>query len=254
MDRELKASLGVRTTNTATGWQAQTTAFHGRIDEAHEQFRRGIQRALQGGFGEVAAQLAMDDAEMHAVVGECALAQSEVASGLTLGRGNLSLEQGSRALALCGAAGEARTLLNELATRFPDATLTTQMARPVTAAILALQQGDAARAIQLLEPVRRYDHAPTGKFWPTYIRGQARLALKDRRAAAQEFQSILERRGEVPTSMLYPLAYLGLARATRDTDANAARNAYAAFLELWPDADADLAPLVAARAEAAKLQ
>jgi tetratricopeptide (TPR) repeat protein len=253
MERELKASLGVRTTNAAIGWQAQTAAFAGRVGEAHDQFRRGIQRALQGGFQEVAAQLTMDDAETHAVVGECMEAQNEVASGLALSRDNGSLEQGSRVFALCGDAAEARTLSNELAARFPDATLTMRLARPVTDAILALQQGDAARAVQLLEPVRRYEHAPTAKFWPSYVRGQAYLALKDGRAAAEQFQSILDRRGEVPTSMLYPLAYLGLARATRDADGTAARNAYAAFLDLWQDADPDLPLVAVARGEAQAL-
>ena len=252
MERELKASLGVRTTNAAIGWQAQTAAFHGRVNDAHEQFRSGIQRALQGGYQEVAAQLAMDDAEMHAVVGQCADAQSEVAAGLTHSRDNLTLEQGSRVLALCGAAGEARALSSELATRFPDATLTMDVARPVTAAILALQQGEPARAVELLEPVRRYDHAPTGKFWPRYVRGQAHLALRNGRAAADEFRSILARRGEVPTSMLYVLSRLGLARATRDLDPEASRSAYAEFLELWRDADPDLVPLQAARAEVAR--
>jgi tetratricopeptide (TPR) repeat protein len=252
MQRELKASLGVRTTNAAMGWPAQTDAFHGRVNAAHEQFRRGIQRASQGGYQEVAAQLAMDDAEMHAVVGQCAQARSEVASGLTLSRDNASLEQGGRVLALCGDADEARRLSNELAARFPDATLAASVARPVIAAILALQQGGAARAIELLEPVRRYEHAPTAKFWPRYVRGQAYAALQDRRAAAEEFQSILDRRGEVPTSMLYPLSHLALARAIRDVDDEKARSAYAAFLDLWRDADPDLPPLEAARAEAGK--
>ena len=252
MERELKASVGVRTTNAAFGWQAHTAAFHGRVGEAREQFRRGLQQSLQGSYREVAAQLAMDAAEMHAVVGQCEEARREAASGLALSRDNTSLEQGGRVLALCGAAADASTLSAELAARFPDATLTMRLARPVIDAIVALRQGDAARTIELLEPVRRYDHAPTGKFWPRYLRGQAYLQMNDRRAA-DEFQSILDSRGEVPTSMLYPLSFLGLARATRDADPAAARAAYTAFLDLWRDADPDLPPLAAARAELARL-
>jgi eukaryotic-like serine/threonine-protein kinase len=254
MARELKASLGVRTTNAAIGWEAQTAAFHGRVDEAHEQFRRGVQRAIQAGYQEVAAQLTMDDAEMHAIVDQCAQAEREVASALMLSRDNVSLEQGARALALCGDASQARTLANELAERFPDATLTTRLERPVIAAILALEQGDAARAVQLLEPVRRYEHAPTGQFWARYVRGQAYLALQDGRAAAEAFNSILDRRGEVPTSMLYPLSYLGLARATRDSDSTAARHAYAEFLRLWRDADPDLPMVASARTEVERIR
>ena len=69
--------------------------------------------------------------------------------------------------------------------------------------------------------------------------------MKNNAAAAAEFQGILDRRGEVPTSMLYPLSYLGLARAKRDTDRAASDQAYAAFIDLWSNADTDLQPLAA---------
>jgi eukaryotic-like serine/threonine-protein kinase len=254
MARELKASLGVRTTNAALGWQAHTSAFHGRVREAHDQFRRAVQVALQGSFSEIAAQLAIDDAEVHAVAGQCPQARSEAAAATALSRDNATLEQASRVYALCDAPDEARALSNELAQRFPDATLTMRLARPVTAAALALKAGDAARAVELLEPVRQYDHAPSGKFWPRYLRGEAYLRLGNGAAAATEFRSILDRRGEVPASMLYPLAYLGLARATRGHDVAAARRAYEAFVDLWGDADAALPPLQLARAELSRLQ
>ncbi len=251
MERELKASVGVRTTNAAIGWQAQAAAFHGRVAEAHDQFRRGVQLSLQGNYGQVAAQLTLDDAEMHATVGQCGPAQQEVTAGLALSRDSGSLEQASRVLALCGAAAASTNLSTELAQRFPDATLTMGLARPVTAAIQALHQGRPARALELLEPVRRYEHAPSARFWPPFVRGHAHLQLKNGPAAATEFQRILDRRGEVPTSMLYPLAYLGLARALHEVNPGAARSASASFLDLWQMADADLPPLVAARADAA---
>jgi tetratricopeptide (TPR) repeat protein len=254
MERELKASLGVRATNAALGWEAHTSAFHGQLLTAHDRFRQGIQLSLQGDFREVAAQLTMDDAEMHAVLGQCNEARTEIAPGLALSRDNATVEQASRVLALCGDVAEARSLSNELATRYPDATLTMRMARPVTAAVLALQRGESAAALQLLEPVRQYDHAPTAKFWPRYLRGQAYLDLKDQARAATEFQSILDSRGEVPASMLYPLSYLGLARATADTDPDAARKAYESFLALWADADSNLPPLEAARTELSRLE
>jgi eukaryotic-like serine/threonine-protein kinase len=128
-----------------------------------------------------------------------------------------------------------------------------RLQRPVIDAILAWQQGAPARAIELLEPVRRYEHAPTGKFWARYVRGQAHLAMKNGAAAAEAFESILTRRGEVPTSMLYPLSYIGLARAKGKGDVEEARKAYAAFFDLWRDADQNLSPLVAARAEMTSL-
>jgi hypothetical protein len=249
MTRELEASVGVGETNAAFGWQAHTLAFQGRVTAAHEQFRRGIQMSLQGNFTEVAAQLMMEDAETHAIVGQCAEARSEVGPGLAFSRDNATLERASRILALCGASGDAAVLTSELSKRFPEATLTRHMLVPVTHAALALRQGDAARAIDLLEPVRPYDRSAAAEFWPNYLRGQAYLQVQNAAAAAAEFQVILDHRGEHPASMLYPLSYLGLARATATTGAAISRQAYDSMLSVWNAADAGLGPLAEARAE-----
>ena len=255
MARDLESSVGVRETNAAYGWQGHSSAFAGRIKAAHEQFRRGIQMSLQGNFQEVAAQLSMEDAETHASVGECPEARSEVSAGLGLSRDNLTLERASRVLALCGSSSEALSLSSELAKQFPDATLTIRVSLPVTAAALAIERGEPARGLAHLEPVKPYDRTPSSEFWPVYLRGQAYLHLKDGRAASAEFQSILERRGEVPVSVLYPLAHLGLARsAVLVNNPEKARAAYDAFLALWKDADPDLRPLKDARLEHSRLR
>jgi tetratricopeptide (TPR) repeat protein len=255
MARELESSVGVRETNAAFGWQGRTSATEGRVQAAHAQFRRGIQMSLQGNFAEVAASLTMEDAEVHAIVGQCAEARSEVSPGLALSRDNATLERASRVLALCGAGGEALSLSNDLAKRFPDATLTVHVSLPVTAAALAIQQGDAARGLELLEPVRPYDRAPSMEFWPAYLRGQAYLQLKDGEAARGQFRNILDHRGDVPGSMLYPLAHLGLARAAAlARDLETARTEYDRILTLWKDADANLRPLEDARLERSRLR
>ena len=172
-----------------------------------------------------------------------------------MSRDNVTLERASRVLALCGAGSEASALSNELARRFPDATLTVRVSLPVTAAALAIQRGDAARAVALLEPVRPYDHAPSVEFWPAYLRGQAYLQLKDGAAAGVQFRNILDHRGEVPGSMLYPLAHLGLARAAAlASDINTARDEYDRLLTLWKDADSDLQPFQDARLEQSRLR
>jgi tetratricopeptide (TPR) repeat protein len=254
MARELERSVGPRETNSAFGWQAHTSVFGGHVSAAHDQFARGIQRSLQGDFREVAAQLTMEDAESHATVGQCTTAREEVARGLPFSRDYGTLERASRALALCGADAESAALSAELARRFPEATLANRVAIPVSAAAIALDRGQADRVLQLLEAVKTYDHAPSAEFWPPYLRGQARLRLKDAAGAAAEFQMIIDHRGEVPASALYALAHVGLARAAVLTgDANTARKAYESFFALWRDADPDLAPLKEARLEYARL-
>ncbi len=58
-----------------------------------------------------------------------------------------------------------------------------------------------------------------------------------------------------PTSLLYSLARLGLARAYGlSGDKDKARAAYQDFLALWKDADPDVPILKQAKAEYAKLQ
>ncbi len=110
-------------------------------------------------------------------------------------------------------------------------------------------------------------------FWPIYIRGQAFLRIHDGAKAAAEFQKILDHRGALATSELYPLAQLNLARAyalqagyvapgfspassapgTEDFKVKA-RTAYQDFFALWKDADPDVPVLLQAKSEYAKLR
>jgi tetratricopeptide (TPR) repeat protein len=255
MERELAQSVGPRESNSAFGWQAHTSAFGGHAADAHEQFRVGVRLALQGHFTEVAAQLTVEDAENHAVVGECAEARAEAAAGLELNRDNSTLEHASRALALCGAEQQAAALTAELEKRFPEATLIRHMAVPITAAMSALERGQAAHALQVLDTITPYDHAPSAEFWPLYLRGKAHLQLRDGRSATMAFRWIVDHRGEVPVSALFPLAHLGLAQAALlNGDAGEARRWYESFLTLWKEADPGLSVLKQARAEYARLE
>src|SRR5207344_1636239 len=128
-------------------------------------------------------------------------------------------------------------LSQDLAARFPDATLTTRVQIPVILATVALHRGDSARVQQLLEEVRPYDQVFRAEFWPAFVRGQSYLQQRNGAAAGAEFRNILVHRGLAPTSPLYPLAQLGLARATALTgDRDRARAEYGAFFTLWRDA------------------
>jgi hypothetical protein len=121
--------------------------------------------------------------------------------------------------------------------------------------MVTMQRGYAQRTLSTHEPVRSSDHAPSGEFWSLYLRGLAYLRLKDGQSAIGQFRSILDHRGEVPASMLYPLASLGAGRAAALVgDTEAARKAYDQFFALWKDADADLQAVKDARAEYARLR
>lgn len=71
--------------------------------------------------------------------------------------------------------------------------------------------------------------------------------LNKPKAAAREFDKILNNRGEAPLSSVYPLAQLGKARATKD------RAEYEKFFELWKESDKDMPALVEAEKEFEKL-
>jgi tetratricopeptide (TPR) repeat protein len=254
MARELKASLAKPEGPGASNWEPRAAAFGGRIEKAHEEFRRSVDATRQANLTELAGRYSAQDAESHAVVGQCAQARSEVAAALRLSRDNFTLESAGRALAWCGAAAEASSVSSELARRFPEAILTTRVMLPVIGAADAIKGGQPLRALELLDPVRPFDHAPVSEFWPAYLRGQAHLQLKHGREAATEFQSIVDHRGELGDSQLYPLAHLGLGRAMALAgDTAKARQAYESFFKWWKDADPDLQALGEARIEFARL-
>jgi len=255
MARMLGGTVGVGQTNAAYGWQAHALARRGKVRAAHEQFQLGMRMAMQNGFQEVAGQLLIEDGEVHAVVGSCDQAKTDLTAGLRLTKDNYSLERASRALALCGEYSEAARLIRDLRERYPDATLTTRVSIPIAESAEALQRNDPKRALQMLEQVKPYDRASRTAFWAEFVRGQAYLRLKDSANAVAEFERLLDHRGEDPTSTIYPFARLELARAYAQAgNSDAAKKNYDAFLADWVEADADVRAVTDARQERARLQ
>ncbi len=105
----------------------------------------------------------------------------------------------------------------------------------------------------MLETTRLYEGYAL--FQIAYLRGQSYLNQRKGAGAAAEFQKILDHRGWQPTSPLYSLAQLGLARAAAlNGDTAKARKAYQDFFALWKDADPDIPLLQEARQEYEKLK
>ena len=90
---------------------------------------------------------------------------------------------------------------------------------------------------------------------PFYLRGEAHLRKREYAEAIRQYDAILQHRGVDPLAPVVALAHLGIARArARAGDRDAARRAYEQLFAIWTSADADLPPLVAARAEYAALK
>ena len=250
MDKAVSIARTTSDASAATVWHARAAAADGRFRAAHELYQQAVEDASGDDYHELAAQWTAEDAEAMALADFCEDARRQSGRALELSRDNFTVERVSRALALCGSAQEATTLAKELTKRFPSATLTTNLQVPVTMAIVAEGAGDPARTLRLLEPAAAYDHAPAAEFWPSYLRGQAYLMLKQPRDAAAQFASVIDHHGEAPTSPLYSLSLLGSARAAALAgDLAAARGRYERLLDAWSSADANAAVMKEARQE-----
>ncbi len=133
---------------------------------------------------------------------------------------------------------------------------------PAIRAQLALNHGEPAKAIELLQIAAPYElgaprvstHGFFGALYPIYVRGEAYLAAHQGAEAATEFQKIIDHRGIVVSDPIGALAHLQLGRAfVLSGDKAKAKNAYQDFLTLWKDADPDIPIFQQAKAEYAKL-
>jgi hypothetical protein len=110
-------------------------------------------------------------------------------------------------------------LVDDLATRFPEDTVVQFNYLPTVNAMLQINAGNPAKAIEILEAARPYElGSPSNismslSMYPVYVRGLAYLSAKQGTQASAEFQKILSHRGIVQTEPIGSLAQLGLARA-----------------------------------------
>lgn len=134
----------------------------------------------------------------------------------------------------------------------PDAELRALITQ-VFEGLFALKSGKPADAVARLEtlPVQnKHSSVMNG----LYIRAHANQTLKRWADAERDFRAVLARRPDLQLNLTGPLSELGLARALAGQGKTAeARDAYKTFLEHWNQADADLAIVQKAKAEAGKL-
>ncbi len=236
----------------AQGWQSETAAFSGQLRKAQELSNRAFELAEGRDLKDVAAQIAVGGAGRDAVFGDCPQAKVQTAKALGISQRPLTMVNAANAMATCGDSSGSQTIIGDLARRHPKDTVLNKIMLPLAQARTELEKGNAAQAIQLLETTRPFEGYAL--FQIAYLRGQAYLSQQNGAGAAAEFQRILDHRGSQPTSPLYPLAQLGLARAAAmGGDPAKARKAYQDFFVLWKDADPDLRILQEARREYEKL-
>jgi DNA-binding winged helix-turn-helix (wHTH) protein len=240
-----------------TDVQAFTAAYYGQLRQARELFRRAVTSAEQFQQHERVALLQVQEGELEALLGNAKAARQQVAAGLALSSGRDVQSIAALALALAGDTDRSQMLADDLARRLPQNTLVQFSYLPAVRAQLALNRKDPDKAIEALRAASPYelgDMDRNNAGYPLYLRGEAYLGAHQGNEAAAEFQKIIDHPGVVFSSPLAALAHLGLARAYAVAgDTAKAKAAYAEFLTIWKDADADVPVYQQAKAEYAKL-
>jgi tetratricopeptide (TPR) repeat protein len=264
MDREVALSHGK---SGAEDWIAHSEALvlarSGQLRLARNMARHAVDLAQQTGNRERAATYEVGAAVWHAFFGNAPEARQSAMAALELSKGR-DVEYGAAfALSLSGDSSRSQALADDLQRRFPEDTSVRFSYLPALRARLALNHGDPANAIELLQVAVPYELAIPGiaffgffgSLYPAYVRGEAYLAAHQGAEAATEFQKILDHRCIIFSDPVGAMARLQLARAfALSGDKIKAKTAYQNFFTLWKDADADIPILKHAKAEYAKLQ
>jgi serine/threonine protein kinase/Tfp pilus assembly protein PilF len=230
----------------------------GKVKTSRNTWQQARSAANRHGMKEFASIMMANEAIRDAAYGFSSAAREGVSQALR-SSGNMGTRlTAARVLAQVGDVAKAQKLVDDLGREFPSDTLLNAVHIPTVSALLNLQRKASAEAISALEPARKYEFGVgpgSANFWPVYVRGLAFLLKQDGAKAAEEFQKILDHRGALAVSILYPLARLNLARTyALQGDTTKARATYQDFFAMWKDADPEIPVLKDAKAEYAELK
>jgi eukaryotic-like serine/threonine-protein kinase len=233
-------------------FDARLAATHGRLREAREALQKiedlGVRLKLQDSTSVEIARAAIfiglcEDPTAAAETAEHALRMSHADEPTLIA---------AEAYALARQESRAQGLANRVARGRPENMFIQVFDYPVVQATIAINHGNAERALELLRPAAGY--APTHSI-QAYVRGTAYLRAGKAQQAVNEFQRIRDLHSFHPLDPMISLAVIGQARAYRLLDdATKARTFYQDFFALWKDADPNIPILKQAKAEYAKLQ
>jgi serine/threonine protein kinase/tetratricopeptide (TPR) repeat protein len=251
---------------------SDTEAYGGHPGKARELTKQAVDSAVRADSKETAAIWQANAAVQQAAYGDAPQATQSAAQALALAPMSQGAEaEAALAFAMASDTARAENLAADLGNRFPLDTQMQSLWLPAIRARLALDKKDAAAALQAVQASVPIELGGiqfvnnTSCLYHVYIHGEAYLAAGQGRAAATEFQKIVDHGGIVWNCWTGALAHLGVARGnaleartSQAADADAARvralAAYRDFLALWKDADPDIPILKQAKAEYAKLQ
>jgi eukaryotic-like serine/threonine-protein kinase len=247
--------------------QADTAAYEGRFKQSRKFRQQAVEHCLNYSLVESAAAQLAAAAMQESDVGNFKQARLLAARSLTVARTRVVLAAAALAYAQAGNVHQAQQLVDELGRRYPSHTFATLLWIPNIQGIVAMQQGDSSRAVEILQTTSPVElgngnsEMDNGlELHPVHTRGQAYLAAHRGVDAAVEFRKILDHPelvggSAVAGNTVVALAHVGLARAyVLQGESAKARSEYEQFLNLWKDADSDIPIYKQAKAEYAKIQ
>ena len=241
--------------------ESDTEAYYGRLRNARDLTRQAVESAKRNGSADTAALWQINEALREAEFGNTAFARKAAADAMSSSSGSDIELLAALALARSGDTVQSSALADKIATEFDHDTMIQAYWLPTIRAAIAIDRGDARKAVELLSMASEYElgepgQSPShGTLYPVYVRGEAYLRAGDGERAATEFQKMIDHRGIVANFPLCALAHLQLGRAYKLAgDFGKAREAYAAFLVVWLNADPEIPILKQAKMEYAKLK
>ena len=166
-------------------------------------------------------------------------------------------------MALSGESYRSERIANQLEKKFPEDTSVRYSYVPELRALVALNHGEPAKALEAIKIAKPYEtgwpsSVNTGSFgalYPIYVRGKAYLRASEGAKAAAEFQKILDQAGIAYFDPVIGVAarfHLGRAYMMAG-DHVRAKQAFKEIVTFWKNADRDIPILKQAQAELAKL-
>jgi len=254
MANQVAKSMGGPIEDRMLAIESDTAAYSGQLSKADTLTKRAVDSAVRWHVKQNAAGYLAEAALRDVLFGDTSRVKHLAATALQTSTDRDTEAVVALALALSNNRQQVQRLADDLATRFPEDTLTRFYYVPMIHAAVALEDGQDSKAIDALQPATRYEFVPQKSLYGSYLRGTAHLAARQGAPAAADFQKILDHRGMVTNDSIGVLAHMQLGRAYALTgDTAKAKTAYQDFLTLWKDADPDIPILKQAKAEYAKL-
>ena len=227
-------------------------ASHGQLQQARSSQQRLVALAERANLKETAMNSLAQEAVWEALFGLRPQAMSTADMALKNSSSPSVAVNAAFAHALSGDEAKAQQIMGTVAGARPFDTFIQNVEMPLLNALIQLNHGNHAQAIDLLNTAVVYARANTGVL---YTRGMAYLEAKQANEAIQEFQKILSLRTLYPEDPIGPLASLGIARAQAQLgDLAKSRIAYQDVLAVWRNADPDTPMVKKAKEEYAKVQ